>query len=337
MLRSGILINPKISITNTLSNFNGFNLNCNADNSGRITVNVNTGTPVYSYRLDGGPFINAGTSTYTFNALAAGPHVVEVQDARGCSITENVTLVEPPTLAAALTIDNPIACFLGNDGVISTVASGGSGTYSSYLLLQTNTTDPNNDGVFENLNAGSYNVKVTDSNGCSIDSPPVTLVNPLQVELTASVVTNANGFALSCKDATDGQINVTAAGGNIPTPYTYTLIRSGDPVNPYRVITAGTDTESFQNLPFGSYTITARDKNNCPSLPVSVIIVNPPPFIAGLVGINQSICVGADPMLINELVPPFGGIGDYQFQWQQSLTGSTNDADWINIPGANVE
>ncbi len=93
-------VNPKISITNTLSNFNGFNLNCNADNSGRITVNVNTGTPVYSYRLDGGPFINAGTSTYTFNALAAGPHVVEVQDARGCSITENVTLVEPPTLAA---------------------------------------------------------------------------------------------------------------------------------------------------------------------------------------------------------------------------------------------
>ena len=118
---------------------------------GRITVNVNTGTPVYSYRLDGGPFINAGTSAYTFNALAAGAHVVEVQDARGCSITENVTLVEPPTLAATLTIDNPISCFLGNDGVISTVASGGSGTYSSYLLLQTNTTDPNNDGVFENL------------------------------------------------------------------------------------------------------------------------------------------------------------------------------------------
>jgi gliding motility-associated-like protein len=327
-------VNPQISITNTLSNFNGFNLNCNADNSGRITVNVNTGTPVYSYRLDGGPFINAGTASYTFNALAAGAHVVEVQDARGCSITENVTLIEPPTLGATLTIDNPISCFLGNDGQISTVASGGSGSYSSYLLLQTNTTDPNNDGVFENLNAGSYNVKVTDSNGCSIDSPPVTLVNPLQVELTAQVVTNANGFALSCKDATDGQINVTAAGGNIPTPYTYTLVRSGDPVNPFRVITAGTDNEAFQNLPFGSYTITATDKNNCPSLPVSVIIVNPPPFIAGLVGINQSICVGEDPILINELVPPFGGVGDYQFQWQQSLTGSTNDADWINIPGA---
>jgi gliding motility-associated-like protein len=327
-------VNPQISITSTLSDFNGFNLNCNADNSGQIRVDVLTGTPVYSYRIDGGPFINAGTNMYVFNSLAAGPHVVEVQDTRGCTITQNIALIEPPPLTATLSIDQPISCFLGSDGIISTTVSGGSGSYSSFLLLQTNTIDPNNDGRFENLSAGSYNVRVEDANGCRVDSPPVSLVNPLQVELDATVVTNANGFALSCKDATDGQINVTAAGGNLPTSYTYTLVRSGDPVNPFRVITAGTANESFLNLPFGSYTITATDKNNCPSLPVSVVIVNPPPFIAGLVGVNQSICLGEDPVLINELVPPFGGVGDYQFQWQQSLTGSTNDADWINIPSA---
>ena len=327
-------VNPAVSLAITLSDFNGFNLNCNADNSGQIRVDVLTGSPVYSYRIDGGPFINAGTQTYVFNSLAAGPHVVEVQDARGCTAVENITLVEPPTLAATLAIDQPISCFLGTDGVISTVASGGSGSYSSYLLLQTNTVDPNNDGIFPNLSAGSYNVRVEDSNGCTVDSAPVSLVNPLQVELSATVVMNAGGYALSCKDATDAQIDVVAAGGNIPTTYTYTLVRSGDPVNPYRVITAGSANESFQNLPFGSYTITATDRNNCPSLPVSVIIINPPPFIAGLIGINQSICVGEDPGTINELVPPFGGIGGYQFQWQQSLTGSMNDADWISIPGA---
>ncbi len=328
-------VNPQISITNTLSNFNGFNLDCNADNSGQIRVDVLTGTPVYSYRIDGGPFINAGTSNYSFNSLAAGPHVVEVQDARGCTVTENINLIEPPTLDASLTIVQPISCFLGTDGIISTAVSGGSGTYSSYLLLQTNTVDPDNDGIFGNLSAGSYNVRVEDSNGCTVDSSPITLVNPLQVELNAAVVLNASGYALSCKDASDAQIDVAASGGNMPTLYTYTLVRSGDPVNPFRVITSGTANESFQNLPFGSYTITATDQNNCPSLPVSVIIVNPPPFIAGLVGINQSICLGDDPVLINELVPPFGGIGGYQFQWQQSLTGSSNDADWINIPGAS--
>ena len=327
-------VNPRISISTTLSDFNGFNLNCHADNSGQIRVDVLTGSPVYSYRIDGGPFINAGTNTYVFNSLAAGPHVVEVQDARGCTIIENINLIEPPTLAASLAVDQPISCFLGTDGIISTTALGGTGTYSSYLLLQTNTVDPDNDGIFANLSAGSYNVRVEDSNGCTVDSAPISLVNPLQVELSATVVTNPTGYALSCKDATDAQIDVIASGGNVPTDYTYTLVRSGDPLNPYRVISAGTTNESFQNLPFGSYTITVTDRNNCPSLPVSVIIINPPPFIAGLVGINQAICVGEDPVLINELVPPFGGVGGYQFQWQQSLTGSANDADWINIPGA---
>lgn len=327
-------VNPQLSVSRTLSNFNGFNLNCNADNSGQIRIDVLTGTPVYSYRIDGGPFINAGTAVYTFNSLAAGAHVVEVQDSKGCTVTENITLIEPPVLAATLVIDQPISCFLGNDGIISTTASGGSGTYASYLLLQTNTTDPNNDGVFNNLGAGSYNVRVEDSNGCRADSPPVTLVNPLQVELTASVVMNANGYALSCKDAQDAQIDVAASGGNVPTAYNYTLVRSGDATNPFRVISAGTGSEAFQNLPYGSYTITATDKNGCPSLPVSVVIINPPPFIAGLIGINQSICMGQDPVLINELVAPFGGVGNYQFLWQQSLTGSNNDADWINIPGA---
>ena len=158
------------------------------------------------------------------------------------------------------------------------------------------------------------------------------LAEPTQVQLNASVVTDANGFALTCKDASDGQINVTASGGNTPTTYTYTLIRSGDPVNPFRVITAASASESFQGLPFGSYTITATDQFNCPSQPVSIIIVNPPPFIAGLIGINQSICIGEDPQIINELVPPFGGVGDYQFQWQQSLSGLPNE--WIDIPGA---
>ncbi len=326
-------VNPQISIATTLRDYNGFNLNCNADNSGEISVNVLTGTPVYSYRIDGGPFINAGTNVFVFSSLAAGPHVVEAQDLRGCTATANITLIEPPILTATLTEEQPISCFLGTDGAIRTNVTGGTGTYASYLLLQTNTTDPNNDGIFVNLNAGSYNVKVVDSNGCTTDSPPIALANPLQVELNASVVIDANGFALSCKDAQDGQIDVVAAGGNIPTPYTYTLVRSGDPLNPFRVMT-GTNNEAFQNLPFGSYTIRATDKNNCPSQPVSVVIVNPPPFIAGLVGINQSICVGEDPILIEELVQPFGGVGNYQFQWQQSLTGSTNDVDWIVIPGA---
>ncbi len=327
-------VNPNVSITNTISNFNGFNLNCNSDNSGEIRIDVLTGTPVYAYRIDGGPFINAGVVTYNFSSLAAGSHTIEVQDARGCTISQTIDLIEPPALTTTLNIQKEITCFLGKDGEISTTVGGGTGTYISYLLLQTNNTDANNDGIFENLGAGSYNVRVTDSNNCRIDSNPVDLAQPTQVEINSmTVATDANGFNLSCRDALDGEIEVTFSGGNVPPDYTLTLTKASDPLNPGIINTAAFDA-TFTNLGFGNYTAVARDGKGCESLPASAIIVNPPPFSPGFVGINQSICLGDDATEIEELVPAFGGVGNYQYQWQQSLTGSNNDAEWIDIPGA---
>lgn len=327
-------INPNVSITNTLSDFNGFNLSCNADNSGEIRIDVLTGSPVYAYRIDGGPFINAGATTYSFSSLAAGPHIVEVQDSKGCTASQTIDLIEPPALIATLDIIQEITCFLGNDGVISTNISGGTGTYVSYLLLQTNTTDPNGDGIFGNLGAGTYNVRITDSNNCKIDSDQATLVQPSLVEINSlTVATDANGFNLSCRDALDGEIAVTFSGGNVPPDYTITLTKASDPLNPSVANTSAFST-LFTNLGFGNYTVIVRDGKGCESLPASGIIVNPPPFSPGFVGINQSICVGDDPIEIQQLVPAFGGVGNYQYQWQQSLTGSSNDADWIDIPGA---
>ena len=327
---------PNVSFANTTSNFNGFNLSCNADNSGEIDINVLTGTPSFSYRIDGGPFINAGVTNYNFNALAAGSHVIEVQDIRGCTISQTIDLIEPPALTVTLNILQDITCFLGKDGEISTTVAGGTGTYVSYLLLQTNNADPNNDGIFESLGAGSYNVRVTDTNNCRIDSNPVVLAQPTQVEINSmTVATDANGFNLSCRDALDGEIAVTFSGGNVPPDYTISLANSTDPLNP-TVINTTTFDATFPNLGFGNYTAIARDGKGCESLPASAIIVNPPPFSPGFVGINQSVCLGDDPTEIEELVPAFGGVGNYQYQWQQSLTGSNNDAEWIDIPGATA-
>ena len=327
-------VNPNISVASTLSDFNGFNLSCNADNTGSIKIDVLTGSPVYSFRIDGGPFINSGTTTYDFMSLAAGPHQVEVEDAKGCLASETIDLLEPPPLTATIDVLQEITCFLGKDGIIQANVTGGTGTYVSYLLLQTNTTDPNNDGIFENLGAGSYSVRVTDLNNCKTDSNLGILDQPTQVEINSlTVATDANGFNLSCRDAEDGEIAVTFSGGNLPPDYTITLTKASDPLNP-SVINTATFDATFTNLGFGNYTAIAKDGKGCVSLPASGIIVNPPPFSPGFVGINQSICMGNDPLEIQQLVPAFGGVGNYEYQWQLSLTGSSNDADWIDIPGA---
>jgi gliding motility-associated-like protein len=327
-------INPNVSITSTLSDFNGFNLSCNGDNTGQIQIDVQTGSPVYAFRIDGGPFINAGATTYSFNALAAGPHQVEVEDAKGCRVSETVDLIEPMPLTATVDVLQEITCFLGKDGIIQTNVSGGTGSYVSYLLLQTNTTDPNNDGIFENLGAGSYSVRVTDLNNCKTDSNLGILGQPTPVEINSlTVATDANSFNLSCRDAEDGEIEVTFSGGNVPPDYTITLTKASDPLNP-GVVNTPTMSAMFTNLGFGNYTVVAADAKGCESLPASAIIVNPPPFSPGFVGINQSVCMGDDADEIQQLVPAFGGVGNYEYQWQQSLTGSMNDAEWIDIPGA---
>lgn len=328
-------VNPGVSITHLESDYNGFNLMCNADNTGEIRINVLTGSPDYAYRIDGGPYINAGVTTYNFSSLAAGTHVVEVQDEKTCTASATIDLIEPPALVATLDIIQEITCFLGKDGIIGTNISGGTGTYISYLLLQTNTTDPNNDGIFTDLGAGTYNVRITDSNNCKIDSDQATLNQPSLVEINSlTVATDANGFNLSCRDALDGEIAVTFSGGNVPPDYTVTLTKASDPLNPI-ITNTPTTSANFTNLGFGNYTAVVRDFKGCQSLPASGIIVNPPPFSPGFVGINQSICVGDDPIEIQQLVPAFGGVGNYQYQWQASLTGSSNDADWIDLPGAN--
>ena len=141
-------------------------------------------------------------------------------------------------------------------------------------------------------------------------------------------------LTLVAHDATDGEIDITFSGGNAPPPdYTITLTKASDPLNP-TIASTPTLTTAFTNLGFGNYTAIVRDGKGCHSLPASAIIVNPPPFSPGFIGINQSICVGDDATEIQQLVPAFGGVGNYQYRWQQSLTGSINDADWIDIPGA---
>jgi gliding motility-associated-like protein len=317
-------VNPNLSITKTITD-----LQCNGDNTGEITITVTNGTPVYSYRIDGGPFINAGTSFYTFPALAAGGHSVEVQDSKGCTLSDVVTVNEPVALTSVLNIDQQITCFLGKDGIISTAAAGGTAPYSQYLLLQTNTTDANNDGIFENLGVGSYNVRVTDAHNCTTTSNPVTLVQPTQVEINSlAAAVDANGFNLSCHDYPDGEITTTFSGGNLPQDYTLTLTKTSDPANPI-IVTTATNSNTFLNLLDGNYTMIVTDGKGCPSLPASTIIGNPPIFNPGFIGSDQAICLGDDPVIIDELAPPSGGVLNYRFKWQMSFTN--NDADFFDI------
>ena len=238
-----------------------------------------------------------------------------------------------PVPKAGLSIEKEITCFQQKDGAIRTTVTGGTAPYMAYTLLQTGATDANNDGIFENLGQGSYTVKVKDSNGCEATSNVQVLTQPDQVSITSvKVLTDANGFNVSCKDASDGEITVSFSGGNSNADYTAILTKAGSttPVN-----LNGRNNITFSNLSAGTYTVTVQDSKGCMSLPVNAFLINPPVFYSGMIGTSQNVCSGADAAIINELAPASGGTGNYTYEWQESLTGNVNnDADWVTIEGA---
>lgn len=77
-------------------NLVGTDLICAGVPSGEIEASADLGVGPYSYSLDGGPF----QPSNIFNLLEAQTYQVEVQDIKGCTNMETVSLTEPPALLA---------------------------------------------------------------------------------------------------------------------------------------------------------------------------------------------------------------------------------------------
>src|SRR5690606_39357106 len=105
-----------------------------------------------------------------------------------------------------------ISCFGAADGSASITPSGGTSPYS--YVWDNGSTSATPSG----LSVGTYNVTVTDANGCTFNTS-VTLTEPTPLSATTAVTTNYNGQDISCFGAADGSASVTPTGAT-PT-YTY--------------------------------------------------------------------------------------------------------------------
>ena len=96
-----------------------------------------------------------------------------------------------------------VSCFADSNGLAEVVYSGGTSPYE-VLWSNGDTTD-----IADSLAVGTYNVLVTDTNGCEINAS-VTLNEPPLIELSA------DSSAVSCFGGADGFIDLTVIGG-VPT------------------------------------------------------------------------------------------------------------------------
>ncbi len=210
------------------------NVLCNGDATGAIFVNQPAlGTPPFEYSIDG---INWQTSNQ-FSGLVANAYTVAYRSANGCTGSQTVSITEPARLDAATAV-TPVKCFGENNGVINVIPSGGVTPYrfsiDGGITWQANP-------VF-NVPAGNYTITIRDFNDCII-TKNISVTEPLL--LTAFSV-NSNA---SCDGGNDGQINVTAIGGN--AGYAYSI----DGIN-------FQPSSRFYVAP-GNYNITVKDNLGC--------------------------------------------------------------------------
>lgn len=134
-----------------------YNVSCNGDSSGYISLYASTGSFPYTFQWN-----NGYTTSYLYG-LPIGIYSYTVTDSKGCVTFDSVLINEPPSILiySSSTPDDPNTSI--GDGTGSITVSGGGAPYSVVWSDPFNQTTP----TVTNLYTGNYTVTVTDVHGCS--------------------------------------------------------------------------------------------------------------------------------------------------------------------------
>ena len=176
------IVDPQLSLSSLVSNYNGNNISCYGSNDGSIQLDVNGGAPPYDYNWS---TLAAGSSQFN---MYAGSYNLQLTDSKGCNFDTTFLLIEPTplqTTIVSITDYNSyqISCYgYNNGGALATVI----GSTPAYTYLWSNgETTPN----AVNLSSGLQNVIVTDANSC-ITSNSILMTEPSQLQNTILSTSN---------------------------------------------------------------------------------------------------------------------------------------------------
>jgi uncharacterized delta-60 repeat protein len=180
-----------------------------ANNDGNINIIPTSGTAPFMYSINGGATYVAGPNTgYGFQNLTSGTYKLRLKDANGCEsaiVERQVKLVcnacTPPTFVNNNLIVLDASCGK-SDGAINIIPT--SGTAPFMYSINGGTTyvaGPNGGYGFQNLPAGTYQLRLKDSRGCESAIVERTVRNYYNCPgITGSASRFEGALALSNKD-----------------------------------------------------------------------------------------------------------------------------------------
>jgi len=267
------------------------NVTCNGACDGTATSAPSGGTAGYTFLW------STGAVSSTISGLCPGSYTVTVTDANLCTNSATIVITQPNVLSVTIAT-TALACNGDCDAVAVATIVGGAGPFSINWLPGS----PIGDGTttISSLCAGTYDVNITDNNGC-----PATASNTI-LQPTILILNTSTSDA-SCF----GICNGTAA----------TIAGGGTPGYGFSWSPGGQITSSITLQCDGTYTVTATDLNGC-SISDTVTINEPTQLFANPSVVSNISCAGVIPCDGSATSAPTGGTGPYSFDWTPgTLTG----------------
>lgn len=203
----------------------------------------------------------------------------------GCQ-TVNIDLVNPTDLT----------CYNDSSGSIVVIASGGFGAPYKFSMDDGDSYHSNN-GLFNNVPAGEYQIKVIDKEHCIGTGPSGIITQPDSIQFTFSTTDPA------CADSLFGSFEFDTPTGGSNTGWEFS-------------VDSGATYQSaalFEDLLLDNYYLMVRENNDCKSSIIDTIFVIPDPITFEFDVENDSLLCFGDTEGAFHFKNVAGGIGVYEY------------------------
>jgi PKD repeat protein len=287
-----------------------------------LTGNTTIGGVTYTFLDDGDPLTplqlqvsGLAVGTYNFTLSITGTNICTQPD-------QPVEIIVSPYPVVEEVQITDLTCFQGGDGSLEVIMESGldPADYTYELLGFTGPQDANR---FENLQAGSYQIRVLNKlSNCEILVSDLEITEPPILEIIDLIQTNP-----SC-DISNGSFSFTVQGG---TP-DYLVEINGLPITDFDLTKSG-ENYLLDNLAPGDYAVQIIDSKGCvANLPSPVTLVNDPLDPITVAPMDTQICAGN----IATISPEITTQGPFQINWfkdaeaSQKIESGQTDPDGVS-------
>ncbi|MFC2087250.1 gliding motility-associated C-terminal domain-containing protein [Bacteroidota bacterium] len=251
-----------------------------------------------------------------FSPVSGGDYTVRILDTNtNCFVDTSISINQPNPIQITSLADTNFTCHNTNDGKIVVQANGGQGALTFSLFANDTLYDSTSTGIFINLPADTFTIRINDTLSCTSTDTSVIITNPDSLVIDSLTITPEN-----CNTGgNDGTITFHASGGT--PPYYYQILSPS--------FSEQKNDSVLGELKSDFYRIAVRDSNLCTSVAIDTF-VGPYPIIIDSITLDPGILCHGE--VTDLTIHASGGTGSFVYSVNSEIDTQLVSA-FTNLPG----